>query len=186
MLKGKTLLPVEQAISTRSESMKFLLHSLFLAGGLAFGGLAAAQAPAVTTTLQASRVDLVDGKAVHKPAESGRPGDLIEYAGTYRNAGKAPVDRLAATIPVPVGTTLVAASAEPAGAQASTDGVRFAAMPLLRTVRQADGSTRQEPVPLADYRFVRWDLGTLPASAERVVRLRVRIDAAEQAAAAKP
>ncbi len=166
--------------------MKSLLHPLFLAGGLFLGGLAAAQAPAVTSALQASRVDLVDGKAVHKPAESGRPGDLIEYAGTYRNAGKTAVERLAATIPVPAGTTFVASSADPAGAQASTDGTRFAAIPLMRTVRQADGSTRQEPVPLADYRFVRWDLGTLPASGERVVRLRVRIDAAEQAAAAKP
>lgn len=166
--------------------MKILLQSLSLAGALVLGGLAAAQAPAITTTLQASRVDLVDGKAVHKPAESGRPGDLIEYAGTYRNTGKSPVERLAATIPVPAGTTYVASTAEPAGALASVDGTRFAAMPLMRTVRQADGSTRQEPVPLADYRFVRWDLGTLPASAERVVRLRVRIDAAEQAAAVKP
>jgi uncharacterized repeat protein (TIGR01451 family) len=147
---------------------------------------AGAQAPAVTSVLQASRIDLVDGKPVRKPAESGKPGDVIEYAGTYRNAGKTAVEKLAATIPVPAGTTFVASSFEPAGAQASTDGVRFAAMPLTRSVRQPDGTTRQEPVPLADYRFVRWDLGTLPASAERVVRLRVRIDAAADTAAAKP
>ena len=163
--------------------MRILLSFAACLTGLLIATGAAAQSPAVTTVLQASRVDLVDGKSVRKPAESGRPGDLLEYAGTYRNVSKAPVEKLAATIPIPTGTTFVASSADPAGAQASTDGVRFAAMPLTRAVRQADGTTRQEPVPLADYRFVRWDLGTLPAAAERVVRLRVRIDAAETTAA---
>lgn len=166
--------------------MRRILHSIFLASSVLLGTQPAAQGPAVTSTLQASRVEMLDGKAVRQPGERGRPGDLLEYAGTYRNTGRTAVEKLAATIPVPAGTTFVAESVDPAGAQASTDGQRFGALPLMRAVRQADGSTRQEPVPLAEYRFVRWHLGTLPASGERVVRLRVRIDAAAETAAAKP
>lgn len=164
--------------------MRSLIRLSILSAGflLAFG--AAAQSPAVTSHLQASRVDMVDGKPVRKAAESGRPGDVIEYAGTYKNNGKASVDKLAATIPIPAGTTYVASSTDPAAAQASVDGNSFAAVPLMRAVRQPDGTSRQEPVPLADYRYVRWDLGTLPAAGERVVRLRVRIDPVADAAAA--
>jgi hypothetical protein len=88
-------------------------------------------------------------------------------------------------VPVPPGTTFIAASAEPAQAQASTDGNTFAPMPLTRMVKQADGSTRKEPVPLADYRALRWEIGTLAAGATTVVSLRVSIDA-PAASAAKP
>ena len=166
--------------------MNALLKPCLLAAALLLAQLALAQTPAVTSTLVAKRVETVAGKQVLAPADSGKPGDTFEYAGTYRNAGPGSADRLVATIPVPTGTTFVAGSAEPAPhAQASTDGVRFASMPLLRTVRQADGSTRQEPVPLADYRFVRWELGTLAPGADAVVKLRVQIDSAATAAAAQ-
>jgi hypothetical protein len=50
-------------------------------------------------------------------------------------------------------------------------------MPLTRMVKQADGSTRKEPVPLSDYRALRWEIGTLAAGATTAVSLRVRIDA---------
>ena len=159
-----------------------LISCLLLAALAAEGALAQAPTPAVTSTLQARRVDSVAGKAVLAPAEAGKPGDLLEYSGTYRNGATRPVERLVATIPVPAGTTFVAGSAEPARASASTDGTQFAPMPLMRTVRQADGTTRQEPVPLSEYRYVRWDVGTLPAGGEAVVKLRVQIDASATAA----
>ncbi|MBE7369703.1 DUF11 domain-containing protein [Ramlibacter pallidus] len=141
----------------------------------------------MTSTLVAKRVETVSGKVVLNPADSGKPGDLVEYSGTYRNEGRNGVEKLVATIPVPAGTTFVAGSAQPAAAQASTDGTRFAALPLMRTVRLPDGTSRQEPVPLSEYRFVRWELGTLAAGTDAVVKLRVRIDAvAATTAAAKP
>ncbi|QGJ17000.1 MULTISPECIES: hypothetical protein [unclassified Polaromonas] len=87
---------------------------------------------------------------------------------------------------MPPGTTLVQASAEPTQAMASTDGTTFAPMPLTRVVKQADGSTRKEPVPLAEYRALRWDIGALPSGASTVVSLRVRIDTPVVAFAAKP
>lgn len=166
--------------------MKALLKPCLLAAGLVLAQLAAAQTPAVSSTLAASRVETVAGKEVLTRADNGKPGDLVEYSGTYRNAGGKPVDKLVATLPVPAGTTFVAGSAAPARAQASTDGVRFAPMPLVRTVRQADGSLRQEPVPLAEYRYLRWELGTLAGGADAVVKLRVQIDSAATTASAKP
>jgi uncharacterized repeat protein (TIGR01451 family) len=158
--------------------MKAFLKPCLLAAGLVLAQLAVAQGSPVTSTLQARRVENVGGKVVLTTADVGKPGDLVEYSGTYRNGGLKPVDKLVATIPVPAGTTYVSGSSEPAKAQASIDGVRYAAMPLKRAVRQADGTTREEPVPLTEYRFVRWDIGSLPAGAESVVKLWVRIDSA--------
>lgn len=157
--------------------MKPLLSLCLFAASLAFGQAALAQSPAVTSTLTAQRVDMVEGKAVLKPAVQGKPGEVIEYSGTYRNASAAAVNKLQATVPVPPGTTLIADSAQPAQAQASTDGIRFAPMPLVRMVRQPDGKERQEPVPLAEYRALRWEIGTLAAGSSTVVSLRVSIDA---------
>lgn len=159
-----------------------ILRSCLLAATVLLALPAFAQAPTVTSTLQAQRVEEASGKPVRKPVHTVKPGDIVEYSGTYRNSGTAAAARLLATIPVPAGTTFVAASADPASAQASTDGSRFAPMPLMRSVRQADGTTRQEPVPLAEYRFVRWEIGTLPAGRETVVAMRVRVDAAESVA----
>jgi hypothetical protein len=57
-------------------------------------------------------------------------------------------------------------------------------MPLMRTVKQPDGKERKETVPLAEYRALRWEIGTLAAGSSTVVSLRVRIDA--PAAGTKP
>jgi uncharacterized repeat protein (TIGR01451 family) len=165
---------------------KALLTSCLLVAGVILAQAGYAQSPSVTSTLAAKRVETVSGKVVLNPADSGKPGDLVEYTGTWRNAGRNGVEKLVATIPVPAGTTFVAGTAHPASAQASTDGTRFAALPLMRAVRQPDGTTRQEPVPLSEYRYVRWELGTLAAGADAVVKLRVRIDADATATAAKP
>jgi uncharacterized repeat protein (TIGR01451 family) len=167
--------------------MKQLLSFCIFAIGLVFGHGAQAQAPTVTSQLLAERVDVVDGKTVFQPAGQGKSGDVIRYSATYRNAGPAGADKLLATVPVPSGTTLVAGSVEPAQALASTDGTVFAPLPLSRLVRQADGSQRREAVPLAEYRALRWEIGSLPAGRTTVVSLRTRIDSpAEVALAAKP
>lgn len=167
--------------------MKPNLYFCIFAVCLGWGQVAMAQSTAVTSKLVAQRVEVVDGKTVAKPAGEGKPGETIEYSGTYRNGGTAAVEKLLATIPVPVGTSFIAGSSNPAPAQASTDGTRFAPMPLIRTVRQPDGSERKEPVPLSDYRAVRWEVGTLSPGSSSVVSLRVRIDTLPAVApAAKP
>jgi len=156
--------------------MKPLLSLCFFAASLVLGQAALAQSPAVTSSLTAQRVEMVEGKAVLKPATQVKPGDVIEYSGTYKNSSATAVDKLQATVPVPVGTTLIAGSAQPAQALASTDGTRFAPMPLVRMVKQPNGSEHQETVPLSEYRALRWDVGTLGAGSSTVVSLRVRID----------
>ena len=169
--------------------MKPLLSSCIFAASLVLGQAALAQSPTVTSQLRAQRVEMLGGKEVLRPATDGKPGEVLEYSGTYRNGGTAAVDKLQATVPVPPGTTFIAGSAEPAQAQASTDGSRFAPMPLVRSVKQPDGRERKEPVPLAEYRALRWDVGTLAAGRGAVVSLRVRIDspaAAPAATTAKP
>jgi uncharacterized repeat protein (TIGR01451 family) len=166
--------------------MKSLLKFCFFAASFALGQAAWAQSPAVTSSLAAQRVETVDGKTVLKPATQVKPGEIIEYTGTYRNASASAVNKLQAVVPVPVGTTFIAGSAQPAQAQASTDGARFAPIPLLRTVNQSDGAERKEPIPLSEYRALRWDVGTLGAGSSAVVSLRVRIDSAAAITGAKP
>lgn len=166
--------------------MKSTLKFCIFAAGVALGQMVLAQASPVSSQLLAQRVEMAGGKPVLKPAGDGKPGDVLQYSATYRNTSAAAAGKLLATIPVPPGTTFIAASAEPAQALASTDGALFAPMPLTRMVKQADGSVRKEPVPLAEYRALRWEIGTLPAGGSTVVSLRVRIDPPVATAAAKP
>jgi uncharacterized repeat protein (TIGR01451 family) len=157
--------------------MRSILKIGILAAGFILSQAALAQkASSVSSQLLAQRVDVVAGKPVLSPASEIKPGDVLQYSATYKNTAATPAAKLLATLPVPPGTTLVQASAEPTQAMASTDGNTFAPMPLTRTVKQADGSTRKEPVPLIEYRALRWDIGALPAGASTVVSLRVRID----------
>lgn len=142
------------------------------------GPAATPSAPTVSAKLTAQRVEIVDGKTQFKPATDGKPGQVIEYSGTYQNNGNAAVSKLLVTLPVPVGTTYVAGSADPAlGAQASVDGARFAPVPLMRRIRSIDGTERREPVPLADYRAIRWEISTLAPKDSTEVKIRVSIDA---------
>ncbi|MFI5447717.1 hypothetical protein [Polaromonas sp. UC242_47] len=168
--------------------MKQILNFCIFAVSLVFGHAAQAQTtPTVTSQMVAQQVDMVDGKPVLKPASEGKSGDVLQYSTTYRNTGSAAASKLLATMPVPVGTTFIAGSASPATAQASTDGTTFAPMPLTRTVKLANGSERREVVPFADYRALRWEIGSLPAGGTTVVSLRVRIDSPPApTAAAKP
>lgn len=144
---------------------------------------------AVTSQLSAQVVGLVDGKVVTKPAADAKPGDVIEYRSVYGNNTKSTINGLLATIPVPAGTTYVEGSAVPAAPTASVDTVTFATIPLIRTVQGANGVIRKEPVPLAEYRAVRWNAGSLGAGQETVVSLRVRVNptlGAAPAAASSP
>jgi uncharacterized repeat protein (TIGR01451 family) len=157
-----------------------------ISAALVLGHQALAQDPVVTSSLTASRVELVDGKTVLRPAAAAKPGDLLEYAATYANHGDAPVVHLQATLPIPAGTTLVADAPVPANALASTDAKTFAALPLMRHVTRADGTTRDEPVPLADYRALRWDVASLDPGKSTVLRMHVRINPPVLSLADKP
>lgn len=104
-----------------------------------------------------------DGKEVSEPAKTAKPGDVLEYIAEYRNSGSGTAKKLEATLPIPLGTEYIPNSANPAGALASVDGTIFEPAPLKRKVKQADGTLVEQPVPLAEYRFIRWQPQDLPA-----------------------
>ena len=108
------------------------------------------------------------------------PGDTIEYQVTYRNAGAAPARDVLATLPVPTGgMAYVDDSATPAKVQASLDGKQYAPVPLTRNVVR-DGKQVTETVPVAEYRFLRWQLGELAPGRSITVSSRMRLDGASK------
>lgn len=109
-------------------------------------------------------------------ATQARAGDQLEYRAVYSNPTAATVHHVIVTVPVPDnGVEYVLDTAAPHADQASTDGKQFAQLPLMRTETGADGSRKTRPAPGADYRFLRWDLGDVPAGATRTVRTRVQL-----------
>jgi uncharacterized repeat protein (TIGR01451 family) len=129
----------------------------------------------VQTRLEARKVVVAaDGKETFAAAESARPGDVIEYTATYRNSGRAPVSNVQATLPIPPHTELVPDSARPANAQASVDGRTFSPLPLLRKVRR-EGREIDEPVPIREYRYLRWFPGEMAGGASNTFTARVRV-----------
>lgn len=110
---------------------------------------------------------LVDATEAHA-------GDQIEYRAVYCNPTAAAMQHVLVTVPVPRGgVEYVLDTASPRADLASTDGKEFAPLPLLRVERAADGHPVSKPAPGADYRFLRWNLGDVPAGATRTVRTRV-------------
>lgn len=131
----------------------------------------------LTATLEAHKVVIADnGKEQLVAASQARPGDVLQYRATYRNVSDKLLRGVMATLPVPTsGVEYLIDSATPAGAEASTNGAHYAPIPLKRLVKLPDGRHQQQLVPPAEYRFLRWPLGDLPAGASKTVSARVRV-----------
>ena len=141
---------------------------------------ASAMAQVVVSELTVSSVvKQRSGEEQLAPAQSVKPGDLLQYTATYRNDGNQAVKRLAATLPIPLGTEFVGASAVPRNVLASVGGHEFEPLPLMRKVKRPDGQVVDVPVPLAEYRALRWPERELAAGATYVTSVRVRVTAAE-------
>ena len=130
----------------------------------------------VTVQLTANRITKSQGREVLSPADQAQPGETLEYRATYHNDSASEARGLAATLPIPRGTSYVPGTASPRRVEASLDGHTFAPVPLTRTVRTADGRTVVREVPVSEYRALRWPLGSLPKSQSRAVTARVRIE----------
>jgi uncharacterized repeat protein (TIGR01451 family) len=173
---------------SRNSLLLLSLHLLHAPCALLFSHSAWADDPA-RVQLAAFRVHsvLANGAANEKlqTLEQIRPGDVIEYQATYANPGKAAVSNVQLTLPVPPGGVVyVPGGARPAGAMASIDGKVFAAMPLMRSHVLPDGRVVQRTVPASEIRFLRWDLGTVEAGAQRSVQARMQLPALPTQAAA--
>jgi uncharacterized repeat protein (TIGR01451 family) len=145
---------------------------------VAFADVSASASPAsVEAKLVGFKVARdANNKEVLSPADKVAPGDLLKYQVTYQNNGKSLLKQLTATLPLPVGTTYVAGSAKPANAMASVDDKTFAAMPLKRMVKKADGKLEEQLIPLTEYRALRWNLGELAEKGKVEVSARTRVN----------
>ena len=149
-----------------------LFWTIVLAGTKVF----AADTQSVDVRLQAFQVVVKDkGDEKLVPATDADVGDTIEYQVTYRNQGKSTAQAVAATLPVPEGAmSYLAGTAAPMAVQASLDGNKFAPLPLTREVVRK-GLRIVERVPVADYRFLRWDLGDLAPGQAVTVSSRMKV-----------
>ena len=137
---------------------------------------AAAEKATLTSELQVwNVVKKADGAEALLPAQSVKPGDVLQYTAVYRNSDSRAVNHLVASLPIPAGTELVDASAVPREVQASLDGKVYAATPLMRKLRRADGQMVDVPVPLTEYRYLRWPEQQIAAGASFSTSARVRV-----------
>ena len=133
--------------------------------------------PAVSVNLSAYEISMnKKGESVVKPVDQVKPNDIIEYRATYTNNTAKTINGLVATLPIPADTQFLAKST-PAKAQASTDGINFAAMPLKRKV-----GTQMVNVPLQEYRALRWTIAELPAGKSVIVTAQTRVNSTTSAA----
>jgi hypothetical protein len=143
---------------------------------LSVANAAPAEQPGVVLAL--FKVATVGAREQLQATSSIAPGEVVEYQAVYSNPTLAPVKDVQVTLPVPSGgLEVLTAWKAPQAALASTDGKRFDAMPLVRTFVMPDGSRIARPVPLAEYRFLRWSLGDMPAGATRTVSARMQLPA---------
>ncbi len=159
-----------------------LALALFVAGLLPCG--AAFAGGDISVALTANRVTMSQGKEAYIPADHARPGETIEYRATYKNTGSHVAKDVQATLPVPKGLEYLPNTAAPNRLLASTDGSTFAPVPLMRRVKNADGSWQMRQVPAAEYRSLRWSVGDLAPNAWREVRARMRVSLEPVAVAA--
>ena len=134
-----------------------------------------AQGPDVRVELTGKRVVVADGRESFVPADNAKPGDTIQYEAVYRNDGKGAAKSVAATVPIPNGLSLVDKSAKPGAELASLDGKNFEAVPLLREVKNEAGKVEKKPVPLSEYRALRWNLPELAPGKTATFVLRAQV-----------
>lgn len=131
------------------------------------------QSDIVLAKLTQHLVVQVEENEVLEPVEQVKPGDLIEYRVTYTNTGLVSLRNVIADLPIPVGTTYKSKSIQPAqGALVATDNKEFASEPLMRP----DPEGVPQPVPLSEYRHIRWLINEIPAGAAVAVVARVVVN----------
>jgi len=134
----------------------------------------------VTVQLSAQKVVKTSGKETFEAADKMKPGETVEYKAVYKNTdSKSSVRNVKADLPVPTGMQFVPNTAVPAAQLASTDGVNYSKLPLMKKVKGADGQMHDEPVPYSEYRSLRWELGEIPAGGSKTVSARMLLTSAQ-------
>lgn len=161
--------------------MKLPSFTLILSAALSLA--AHADNTNLTSELKVSSVvKQADGSEALAQAQAVKPGDVLQYSTVYTNPSQRPVSRLVTNLPIPVGTELIAAGTVPSAVLASLDGKVFAPAPLMRKLRRADGQLVDVPVPLNEYRSLRWPEQQLAAGGSFTTTARVRVISAPSVA----
>jgi uncharacterized repeat protein (TIGR01451 family) len=164
--------------------MNRAFKDLCFATAIALQAMAALAQPAVDRPVPTGPIEVrleshkvvraADGKEALVKADAAKPGDVIEYAVTYRNTSSDTVRNLEATLPIPAHTEFIHGTTRPASAKASLDSTAFADMPLKRRATR-DGKALDEMVPFGDYRYLRWYPGELAAGKSLTFSARVKV-----------
>lgn len=116
------------------------------------------------------------GSSTWIPAQEVASRDRVRYQLEMISHAKQPLAKLQAAIPVPENATYISNSAQPAPSLASVDGVKFAAVPLVRVERQIDGTLVQTEIPQSEYRALAWQIAALNPGEATNLSIEVVID----------
>lgn len=111
------------------------------------------------------------------------PGETVQYAATYSNQTHTTQQPrtlvgVLATLPIPAAMRYTG-EAQPKPTWGSADGAKFEPYPMLRPVKQADGSTKLMPLEWHHYKALRWQLADLPVQTSQTVRAQVKVQSNE-------
>ncbi len=124
---------------------------------------------------------VVNGKQKTKllPADTVKPGQVIQYTIYYTNTGDEAATKVVVNNPIPKGTVYLAETAYGYGAQItfSVDGGKTFAPPgsLMVTVTRADGSKITRKAMAAEYTHIRWVISKVAAGGSGSVGFKVRV-----------
>lgn len=149
-----------------------LLHGILLATAASISLLNVAHADdALKMELTADQVTKsADGKTSYTPVRTAAAGTVIQYKATYTNTINKDINDLMVTLPIPANMTFTG-DANPASAQASTDGKNYADMPLMKKV-----NGKMVKTPYSEYRTLRWNIKLLPAKKSAAVALNTTVN----------
>lgn len=133
-----------------------------IAGSIAFANTQPNASP-LKNSMAAYLVTLdQQGKEILETASEVEPGQTVEYAINYENAGDSVLNDIVVTGPVPSFTSYIAQSAYTAAnasLQVSIDGgKKFESEPVKRMVTDASGKTVEKIIPPSQYTHVRWSM----------------------------
>ena len=149
-----------------------LLHGILLATAASISLLNVAHADdALKMELTADQVTKnADGKTSYTPVRTAPAGTVIQYKATYTNTINKDINDLMVTLPIPANMTFTG-DANPASAQASTDGKNYGDMPLMKKV-----NGKMVKILYSEYRTLRWNIKLLPAKKSAAVALNTTVN----------
>jgi len=130
----------------------------------------------IDVQLTVMKIESTAGGEVFVPAETIRPGDLLQYEIVYRIKGEDEVLELLAQLPIPEGMEYVPDSAQPPKVLGSLGGSDFSPLPLPGKNPLPSGPEPSMKIPPVKYRTLGWTMRGLAPGDEFTVSARLRVN----------